>query len=146
MIRLLLLLLSLSFSTVFTFIPDIEIKRYKPYTHEGKVIIIDTWALPEDEGFHDYFLFSDQKLTLETHLFFLFEHLILVILSLALYIDAPKYKSALFIFIVIQVLDTLIYLLSYGNLKFMDIPVTWNFMKIFIFSLAIINELWKSKR
>lgn len=120
MTRLLLLLLTLSFSTVFIFTPDTEPK--------------------------DYFLFSDQKLTLETHLFFLFEHLILVLLAIALYIDATKYKPALFIYIIIQSLDTLIYLLAYGNFRFADIPITWNFMKVFIFSLAIVNELWKSKR
>lgn len=109
-----LLLLSLSFSTVFIFTPDTEPK--------------------------DYFLFSDQKLTLETHLFFLFEHLILVILAIALWIDATKYRTALFVYIVIQSLDTLIYLLAYGNFRFEDIPISWNFIKIMIFVLAIVYE------
>lgn len=118
--RLLLLLLSLSFSTVFIFTPDTEPK--------------------------DYFLFSDQKLTLETHLFFLFEHLILMTLALALYIGADRYRTAFFVYLVVQSLDTLIYILAYGTFKFADIPVSWNFMKVFIFSLAIINEVWKKQR
>lgn len=117
MIKLLLLLLTLSLSTVFIFTPDTEPK--------------------------DYFLFSDQKLTLETHLFFLFEHLILVILAIAIYIDSTKYKNAVFVYIVIQILDTLIYLLAYGNLSFADIPITWNFIKVSVFFLAILAEVWK---
>jgi hypothetical protein len=118
--RLLLLLLTLSLSTVFIFTPDTEPK--------------------------DYFLFSDQKLTLETHLFFLFEHLILVILGVVIYIGSTKYKPALFVYIVIQSVDTLIYLLAYGNFRFADIPITWNFIKVFVFSLAIVNEVWKTKQ
>lgn len=145
MVRLLLLLLSLSFSTVFTFIPDVELKRYKPYTHEGKVIMIDTWALPEDDGFYDYFLFSDQKLSLETHLFFLFEHFILVALAIAIYLGSTEFRTALFIYIVIQSVDTLIYILAYGSFRFADIPINWNFMKVTIFGLAMVIEYGKHR-
>lgn len=115
--KLLLLLLSLSFSTVFIFTPDTEPK--------------------------DYFLFSDQKLTLETHLFFLFEHLILVILAIAIFLETREHKTAVFIYVVIQCIDTLIYLLAYGNLSFADIPITWNFIKLSVFFLAILAEVWK---
>lgn len=145
MIRLILLLLTLSFSTVFLFIPNVKIERYKPYNYEGKVIMIDTWALPVDEGFIDWFPFSDQKLSLETHLFFLFEHLILVLLAITLYMGATQYRTAFFVYVIIQALDTLIYLLAYGNFGFTDIPVTWNSLKLFVFLLAIGNEIWKRR-
>lgn len=120
MTRLLLLLLTLSLSTVVVFIPDTEPK--------------------------DYFIFSDQKLTLATHLFFLFEHLILVILAVALYVNSTEYKNAFFIYIIIQSLDTLIYLLAYGNFGFTHIPITWNFIKVFVFCIVIVNGNGKDRR
>lgn len=120
MARLLLLLLTLSLSTVVVFIPDTEPK--------------------------DYFIFSDQKLTLATHLFFLFEHLILVILAVALYVNSTEYKNAFFIYIIIQSLDTLIYLLAYGNFGFTDIPITWNWIKVLVFGIVIVTNNGQDKR
>lgn len=119
-VRLLLLLLTLSLSTVFVFIPQTEPK--------------------------DYFIFSDQKLTLATHMFFLFEHLILVMLAVALYIDSKEYKNAFFIYIIIQSLDTLIYLLAYGNFGFTHIPITWNWIKVLVFGIVIVNSYERDKR
>ena len=116
MSRLLLLLFTLSLSTVFIFTPDTEPK--------------------------DYFLFSDQELTLETHLFFLFEHIILVVLGVVIFLET-QYKTAAMVYVFLQVIDTLIYVLAYGHFSFMSTPITWNFIKIIIFSLAIINEVWK---
>lgn len=120
MTRLLLLLLTLSLSTVVVFIPDTEPK--------------------------DYFIFSDQKLTLATHLFFLFEHLILVVLSIALYVNCTEYKKAFFMYLVIQSLDTMIYLLAYGNFGFTHIPITWNWIKVFVFGWVIVNSYERDKR
>jgi hypothetical protein len=96
--------------------------------------------MPETKEY-DFFPFSDMKLTFATWLYLLFEHLILVILAVVILIDAREYRVTITVFLIIQIIDTADYLLTYGSPWFPDVPITWNWIKIFVFALAILNEI-----
>ena len=87
------------------------------------------------------FPFSDQKLTVETWFYFLFEHLIVVILALAILVDAQEYRFALKTFVVIEIIDTVDYILTYGT------PwgvIKWNVIKVVLFTLTIAYERFRT--
>ena len=113
MVRLLLILSTLIFSTLFLF--------YNPQEEMG-------------------FVFSDYKVPIQTYYYFLFEHLILVILAYVIFTLEPKYKAAAVTFIVIQMIDTADYLLNYGEPWFDSKVFTWNTIKVCLFSGAILYE------
>jgi hypothetical protein len=113
--KLYLILLTLSFSTVFTLMPE--------------------------TGPHDFFLFSDQKLTFQMWLYFLFERLIVVILAGVILLEATEYRDSLTVFMWIEVMDTVFYLLFYDD-PFTGL-VPWNVIKLGIFIIAIGLEKWK---
>lgn len=110
MIRL-LLLTTLIFSTLFLF-----------YVPTGKV----------------GFLFSDVILNTDTYVYFLFEHLILVILAVCVYL-ATKDKLVL-MYLILQGIDTIDYVLTYGEPWFDSKVFTWNTIKVCVFGLAMIYD------
>ncbi len=118
MTRVLLLFITLAFSIVFLF--------YRP---EG------------DIGF----LFSDVKLHADTWVYFLFEHLILVILAYVIYDIEPRYRVSATVFLFIQIADTVDYCLTYGEPWAENLP-SWNILKVVIFGLAIAVEFQKHRR
>lgn len=84
------------------------------------------------------------EITLNTYIYFLIEHLILVGFSLYMWKEAWRNHTALCIFFVIHVIDTLDYLVFYGQTWFYVAPyypINWNVIKPAIFALAIINEV-----
>lgn len=111
MVNKLLLLITLVFSTLFLF-----------YVPTGKM----------------GFAFSDMVLNADTYVYFLFEHIILIILSWIIY-DATKDKIVLLYFL-IQVIDTFDYILTYGEPWFDSSILTWNTIKVGIFGVAILYE------
>lgn len=84
------------------------------------------------------FPFSDMVLNADTYIYFLFEHLILVILSWIIY-DHTKDKIVLLYF-VIQVIDSIDYVFTYGEPWFDSNIFTWNVIKVGIFGVAILYE------
>lgn len=86
------------------------------------------------------FVFSDYKVPTQTYYYFLFEHLILVILAYVIFTLEPRYKAAAIVFIVIQVVDLIDYLLTYGEPWFDSKVFTWNTIKVGLFGGAIIYE------
>ena len=83
------------------------------------------------------FPFSDMVLNADTYVYFLFEHIILIILSWIIY-DRTK-DNIVLLYLIIQMLDTLDYLLTYGEPWFGTI-LTWNTIKVGIFGIAILYE------
>ena len=83
------------------------------------------------------FPFSDMVLNADTYVYFLFEHIILIILSWIIY-DRTK-DNIVLLYLIIQMLDTLDYLLTYGEPWFRTI-LTWNTIKVGIFGIAILYE------
>ena len=111
MVNRLLLLITLVFSTLFLF-----------YVPTGKV------------GFP----FSDMLLNADTYIYFLFEHVILIILAWIIY-DLTKDKIV-FLYLIIQLIDTFDYILNYGEPWFGNSIFTYNTIKVGIFGVAILYE------
>ena len=93
--------------------------------------------------FYPYFPFNqDVVLTRDTYVYFLFERLIMVVMSLFIYIESPKFKTALKVFVFIQVFDTVDYLLTYNKTWILDgYIISLDLLKVTIFSLAIAAEV-----
>lgn len=86
------------------------------------------------------FPFSDMVIPAQTWIYFLFEHLILIILSLVIYDLTREYKMSALVFVLIQVIDTVDYCLTYGEPWFDSRVFTWNTIKVGIMSISILYE------
>lgn len=106
------MLATLSFSVVFMFLPK-----------EGQI------------GFP----YSQMILTPETWFYFFFEHVIVLILAVVIYLSSEKYKVALMTFVIISLVDTVDYCLTYGE-PWWSGPPTWNHIKVFLFGTSIAYE------
>jgi TctA family transporter len=111
------------------------------------VILLTTLALsgvflflPEETTPRDYFLYSDQLLELDTYVYFLFEHLILVILALLIWELEPKFRISVTAFLVIQIIDILDYVLFYGEAWSPYLP-SWNILKVAFMGLGIAYDV-----
>lgn len=95
------------------------------------------------KNFYPYFPFNqDVVLTRDTYFYFLFERLIMVVMSLYIYVENTKFKMALKVFVFIQVFDAIDYALTYNKTWFIEgFLVSWDILKVSLFSLAIINEV-----
>lgn len=140
--RLYLLLLTLSFSTWFLFVPDYGPDRYKRYyvNELGKEIIIDTYSLADDQHKVAFFpLKPGRKMFPDTYVFLLSFHLITLIMSIVILMGEQDHKPAVSVFICLEVIDLTFYLLTHGE-PFENITLRWNIVKIIIFGMAILNE------
>lgn len=119
MVRLFILLLTLSLSVVFLFFS--KTKRIG-------------------------FAFSEVELTLDTWVWMLSEHLVIVGLSVVLFLQERVYRKAIAVFLGLQGIDTIGWILFYED-PLKGWPVSFNQLKILVFSLGIINEmnLWPTK-
>lgn len=88
------------------------------------------------------FLFSAMVLTPEIWFYYLFEHLIVLILAVVMLSMATEYRYAFKIFVIIHVIDTVDYCLTYGE-PWPFLPVPWNVVKVFIFSSIVGYEFYK---
>lgn len=103
-------------------------------------LIIPDWHTP-----HDFFLFSNMKLTGAMHIYFIGEKAILVVLAYIIVTEAKDYQNAIWVFFWLLVADLADYLLSYNSIWFSigNFPVSMNIVKAFVFGGVIINEGWK---
>jgi len=83
------------------------------------------------------FPFSDMILTAETWFYFLFEHLIVVILALVILGLESEYRVSAIAFLCIEIIDTVDYCLSYGELF-----ASWNIAKVTLFGLVAFSEMF----
>ena len=106
-------------------------------------------ALPYSEVTRDYFLFADQQLTLQMHVWFICNKLVFVIFAYIIANESTDYKDALRVFFWIQVLKLIDYLLCYNNvwLRIWDtVPFSSTTLGLLVFSLAIGYEYaWRKK-
>jgi hypothetical protein len=89
-----------------------------------------------------YFPFSEVELYRDTFYHYLMIYSIAFILSLYIWINATKHHTALLIFTLIHFVALIDYRLNYNETWF-EIgvyPISWNILKVVIFTLAIINE------
>lgn len=93
--------------------------------------------------FYPYFPFNqDVVLTRDTYVYFLFERLIMVVMSLFIYIESSKFKTALKVFVFIQIFDAVDYILTYNKTWVLEgFLISWDVLKVTLFSLAIAHEV-----
>lgn len=110
-VRLYILLLTLALSTVFLFVPA-----------SGEV----------------GFVLNDKvKLQADTYVWLLCDKIVVVGIVYVLYLVEPRYRQSLAVFLAIQIVDTVCWILNYSD-PFK--PLTFNILKIVIFLYSIINE------
>jgi len=104
--------------------------------------------LPPSTKSIDWFLFADVKLTYQTHVYFICEKLILIILAWIIAAEETKYKGACKVFFWLVVADLLDYLLTYSSVWFRvdGFPVSMNVTKACVFGFVIIREWFRQKR
>lgn len=98
-------------------------------------------AVPESQPY-DFFPFSDSKVTAEWYVFYLCEHLILIVFAFFIFMESDQYKFALGLFLLIQVMDTADFMLTYSDPWFYlnDTPITFNIVKVLIFTCVLAYE------
>lgn len=86
--------------------------------------------------------FNKVELYPDTYYYFIFEELILLVFTIYIYVKVKEFKLAHGIFVLIQLVDVFDYLLSYQKtwLYVSSYPISWNVLKVVVFSLAIVNE------
>lgn len=95
--------------------------------------------LPDNTYAKDYFPLYDIKLTFQTYVYFICEHLTFIVLTYIIASEARKYRQALTVFFYLQVLDLVDYLLTYNTtwFKIGSIPITMNSLSFLIFGLFV---------
>lgn len=119
MIRLSILLLTLSLSVVFLF-----------FSKTKKI----------------GFAFSEVELAVDTWVWMLCEHLVIVGLAIVILLQEVRYRKAIMAYLGLQLVDTIGWMLFYED-PLMNWPVSFNQLKIAIFFVVVVNELnlWKTK-
>lgn len=84
---------------------------------------------------YDFFLLSDQLLTAQTWLYFMCEHLIIIIISYLLASSNTKHYKVFVVYFWLQVVDFIDYLLTYNSVWFTieHLPVSMNTVGLCIF-------------
>lgn len=90
-----------------------------------------------------YFLFSDYELTKATYWHYLMQYVVAVMFAVYILNTNTEFKTALRVFLLIQVIALLDYVLNYSEIWFYasNFPMSWNVLKTVCFMLAIINEV-----
>lgn len=83
------------------------------------------------------FLFSKMVLTPELWFYYFFEHMVLVLLAIVILDLEPKYKFAAIVFLCIQIIDTIDYVLTYGERWNKYLP-SWNLIKCAVYGGTVI--------
>ena len=104
--------------------------------------------MPEPVKEYHFFLFSNIKLYPATYMYFIAEKIILIILAYVVVTQESEYREAVMMFFLLMVADLADFLLCYNEVWWFTsggIPVSMNIVKVFIFTLVIIKEVWKQR-
>lgn len=101
--------------------------------------------LPYSEETFSFFPYSEQRLSLAMHVWFICEKAILIILSWIILQESNEYKFALWIFFGCQVFKLIDYLICYNKVwdYWGEIPITSNTLSVLFFTIAIVYEFFK---
>lgn len=91
----------------------------------------------------DFFLFGDREIYFTTWVYYLSEHIILVLLSLLIYNEIKDIRLVSGCYMILQIIDTVDYILTYNApwFAFDGWTITFNVFKILLFSFVIAYEL-----
>lgn len=90
-----------------------------------------------------FILNPEVTLSYNQYFWMLGEHLIMITLSLIIWDESQDYKNLVWIFVLIQIADTIAFVLSYND-PLKDYFLSFNFIKLLIFGFAIGIDLWKT--
>lgn len=101
--------------------------------------------VPENTREVSFFIFDDQKLTPQTHAWFIFNRLNWCIIFFSVYMTSTQFKKDFLIIFVMQCLGLVDYLLTYSNpwIFIGPIPVSWTTCYLAVFAILIIQRLLK---
>lgn len=97
-----------------------------------------------NDSFFGQWCLSDVELTRNTYVYFAIQEGIMFVVSLYIFFSIKKFPMAHLIFAIVNGLALLDYLTSYQKTWFYvgSAPISWNILKVVIFTLAIINEVF----
>lgn len=113
------------------------------------VLAILYLALPYSEDLYSFFPLSDQKLTLQMHVWFILNKLTLAILAYIIWIESTDYRTSTKVFFLVTFGKLIDYLVCYNEVWFRigKIPVTSTTLGLLVFGLVIAWEyLWKDRQ
>lgn len=113
------MLITLTFSTFFKIVQQLQ-----PEDEKGNIL----WQIG--------FFFNRLTLAADTWVWFLFEHINMIIFVLIMILPGPIRKIPGVVFLGIYVIDLVSFLMVYDDM-FKNLPITWNISKILIFLTAI---------
>lgn len=106
----------------------------------GMVFLI----IPET-GTHQYFLYSEVKMSLKTYVYFIFEKLILIVLAYLIASEEKTYRYEVQIFFFIMVFDFLDFMLTYNSIWFrVGFPMSMNILKMVVFGVITLRAWMRS--
>lgn len=102
------------------------------------------FLLPYNTIQYDLFLFSNSTTNIPNYFYYICEHLALIALAYIIASEATEYQQAIKIFFWLLVIDLIDFLLTYNGVWFtiQHFPITFNLVKIAIFGMVILKELW----
>jgi len=94
----------------------------------------------------DPFPFAEQRIYAESYAYYLNEHLAWILISYILMVEVPKHRPFFKVFLIINVLDMVDYLLSYNSIWFKvgTIPISFNVVSFGVLALILVSE-WRRK-
>lgn len=92
------------------------------------------------------FYFSDMVLSYKQYAHDLEEHVIRFVLSLAILSGAQQYRTALKVFVLIEFIEIVDYILTYGEPWFNSKIFTWNTIKVGMFTVALKYEYGRNTK
>lgn len=99
-------------------------------------------AEPLDKDYpEDWFLLSDKKLYLSDYVYYTSEHIIYFLLALVIIKEIPSARLFAIAFCILEVLDCAdLWITANGPWFFVgELPITFNVIKVTIFTLLLIN-------
>lgn len=104
-------------------------------------------AVPMKTEMIDFFPLSDFEIYPVNYVYYIFEKLTVIILAYIIAAEAKQYIEALRMFFLLAVVDFADYLLTYSSVWFHvgSFPISFNIIKIGVFGLVILNEIWKNR-
>jgi hypothetical protein len=104
-------------------------------------------VIPRTTEPKDFFLFSDMKLYAATHVYFICERIVLIVLAYLIAETERQYLLSVKVFFWLMVADLIDYCLTYNGVWFKlgSVPVSMNTVSASLFGLIIFYE-WNHLR
>lgn len=112
----------------------------------GLTIVFAVWDGPTE--YLSLFPYSKQKLTLQTHIYFIFEHVTVITILYLWYNEASEYsKHYVLMFLFLQIGNLVDYLLRYNEpfLKLHGRSINYNIVSIVLYALFLSYKGWKDR-